>query len=61
MKTTFAKQMDGAQAKEPGGFREARSRGSKKRMTLLGSRDIWRALSNASLASPHTSILRLRD
>jgi hypothetical protein len=62
MKTTFEKQMDGVHAKEPGAFRVSRTRGGKKRVALFGTKDIWRALSSASLSLPETPILRrLRD
>jgi hypothetical protein len=57
MKTTFEKQID---AKETNAVRGSRK--SRKRTALFGTKDVWRALSSASLASPHTPILRrLRD
>jgi hypothetical protein len=62
MKTTFEKQMDGALAKAIGAFRVSRSRKSRKRGALFGTKDIWRALSSASLSATHTPVLRrLRD
>jgi hypothetical protein len=55
MKTALEKQMS-TLAKEAG----TRPR-SKKRTALFGTKDVWRALSSASL-SLHTPILRrLRD
>ena len=59
MKTTLEKPLDGSQstAKEGSTLRTARSRG-RKRSRLFGTKDVWRALSSASLTLPHTPILR---
>jgi len=59
MKTTPEKPSTGSQsvAKEIARFRTLRSR-ARKRGALLATKDFWRALSSAALASPHTPILR---
>jgi hypothetical protein len=57
MKMTPGKS-NGSDAKEPVAFRPSRSRVSKKRRALFGTKEFWRAISSAALSSPHTPVLR---
>jgi hypothetical protein len=58
MKTIFQKQSAWLEPgpKDAGAPPAPRSR--KKRVAVLRTRDFWRALSTASLSSPHTPVLQ---
>ncbi|HWD93849.1 MAG TPA: hypothetical protein VG938_16025 [Verrucomicrobiae bacterium] len=58
MKMIFSKQTAGLEPRPLDAGAPSASRSRKKRGAALTTRNFWRTLSTAALASPHTSVLR---